>query len=142
MQELRRTRSGSLIEDSSLVTLHDISFFHAQYQETKDEKHIRRFIQPMEKALQLYPKIIIRDSSVGAICHGANLAAPGVLALEAKMHRNDAVIMYTQKGEAVALAEALASTENILEKTHGFVAKTRRVLMPRNVYPRKWRIRE
>ncbi|UCE28779.1 MAG: RNA-guided pseudouridylation complex pseudouridine synthase subunit Cbf5 [Candidatus Bathyarchaeota archaeon] len=142
MQELRRTRSGSLIEDSSLVTLHDVSFFYAQYQETKDEKHIHRFIQPMEKALRLYPKIIVRDSSVGAICHGANLAAPGVLALETRIHRNDVVIMYTQKGEAVALAEALASTENTLEKTHGFVAKTRRVLMPRNVYPRKWRIHE
>jgi len=138
MQELRRTRSGALTEDSSLVTLHDISYFYAQYQETKDEKYLRRFIQPMEKSLQLLPKIIIRDSAVGAICHGANLAAPGILALETKMYPNDAVTVFTQKGEAVALAKVLASTENIIEKDHGFVAKTQRVLMPRGVYPKKW----
>lgn len=138
MQELRRTRSGALTEDRSLVTLHDISYFYAQYQETKDEKHLRRFIQPMEKTLQLVPKIIIRDSAVDAICHGANLAAPGVLALETKIYPNDAVTLFTQKGEAVALAKALESTENILKKDHGFVAKTQRVLMPRGAYPKKW----
>jgi len=92
----------------------------------------------MEKTLQLVPKIIIRDSAVGAICHGANLAAPGVLALETKIYPNDAVAMFTQKGEAVALAKALESTENIIEKDRGFVAKTQRVLMPRSVYPKKW----
>ena len=142
MQELRRTRSGSLVEDSSLVTLHDISYFFAQYQDTKDEEYLRRFIQPMEKALRLLPRIIIRDSAVSAVCHGANLTAPGVLALDTKIHSNDTVVIFTQKGEAVSLAVTLASTEGILKKDHGFVAKTQRVLMPRGVYPRRWRTHE
>ena len=142
MQELRRTRSGSLVEDSSLVTLHDISYFFAQYRDTKDEEYLRRFIQPMEKALQLLPKIIIRDSATSAVCHGANLTAPGVLALDTKIRSNDTVVIFTQKGEAVSLAVTLASTEGILKKDHGFVAKTQRVLMPRSVYPKRWHTHE
>jgi len=139
MQELRRTRVGPFVEDEGLVTLHDVSYMFAQWQETNDESLLRRFIYPMEKSLELLPKIYIRDSAVDALCHGAHLAAPGVLSLNTKIKPNDAIAVFTQKGEAVALSKALVSTENILEMDHGLVAKTQRVLMPRGVYPKMWR---
>ncbi len=138
MRELRRTRAGPFVEDEGLVTLHDISYFYSQWQETRDENKLREFIQPMENSLKLLPKIYIRDSAVGAVCHGANLAAPGVLSLETKIEPNDMVLVATQKGEAVALSKALASTEEILRVNHGLVAKTQRVLMPRGAYPKMW----
>ena len=84
------------------------------------------------------PKIVIRDSAVDALCHGANLAAPGVLNLETGIQPNDTVAVMTQKGEAVALAKALASTQDTMKMNHGLVAKTQRVLMPRGVYPKLW----
>ena len=139
MQELRRTRVGPFVEDEGLVTLHDVSYMFAQWQETNDENLLRKFICPMEKSLGLLPEIHIRDSAVGAVCHGAHLAAPGVLSLDTKIKPNDAVAVFTQKGEAVALSKALESTEKILEMDHGIVAKTQRVLMPRGVYPKMWR---
>jgi len=139
MQELRRTRVGPFVEDEGLVTLHDVSYMFAQWQETKDENLLRKFICPMEKSLELLPQIYIRDSAVGAVCHGAHLAAPGILSLDTKIKPNDAVAIFTQKGEAVALSKALESTEKILEMDHGIVAKTQRVLMPRGVYPKMWR---
>jgi H/ACA ribonucleoprotein complex subunit 4 len=92
----------------------------------------------MEKVLELVPKIIIRDSAVDALCHGANLAAPGVLSLETGIKPNDAVAVMTQKGEGVALSKALVSSEDMLKMEHGLVAKTERVLMPRGVYPKMW----
>ncbi len=92
----------------------------------------------MEKALEPLPKIYIRDSAVDAICHGASLAAPGVVSLETNIKPNDTIALLTQKGEAIALAKALASTEQILKMNHGLVAKTLRVLMPRGVYPKAW----
>ena len=138
MQELRRTRAGPFTEAEGMVTLHDIAYLQAKWQETKNEGAIRKFIQPMEKVLELVPKIVIRDSAVGALCHGANLAAPGVLNLETGVQPNDAVAVMTQKGEAVALAQALASTQDIMKLSHGLVAKTQRVLMPRGVYPKLW----
>jgi H/ACA ribonucleoprotein complex subunit 4 len=139
MQELRRTRVGPFVEDEGLVTLHDVSYMFAQWQETSDENLLRKFIYPMEKSLELLPRIYIRDSAVDAVCHGAHLAAPGVLSLDTEIKPNDAVAVFTQKGEAVALAKALTSTEEILRMDHGLVAKTLRVLMSRGIYPKMWR---
>ena len=138
MQELRRTRVGPFIEDESLVTLHDISYLFNQWQETKYETLLRKFVNPMEKALQLMPKINVRDSAVDALCHGAHLTAPGVLSLDSGIKIGDAVAVFTQKGEAVTIAKAFVSSEKVLKMDHGFVAKTQRVLMPRGMYPKMW----
>ncbi len=138
MQELRRTRAGPFTEENGLVTLHDLAYLQSSWQQTRDETLLRKFIQPMEKALEPLPKIYIRDSAVDAICHGASLAAPGVVSLETNIKPNDTIALLTQKGEAIALAKALASTEQILKMNHGLVAKTLRVLMPRGVYPKAW----
>jgi H/ACA ribonucleoprotein complex subunit 4 len=138
MQELRRTRVGPFTEDDSLVTLHDISYLFSQWQETKDEKYLRKFVYPMEKALELIPKVIVRDSAVDALCHGAHLTAPGVLSLESGIKIGDTVAAFTQKGEAITIAEATVSSEKMLRMDHGFVAKTKRVMMPRGMYPKMW----
>jgi H/ACA ribonucleoprotein complex subunit 4 len=139
MQELRRTRVGPFVEDESLVTLHDISYLFSQWQETKDESMLRKFVYPMEKALDLMPKIYVRDSTVDALCHGAHLTAPGVLSLNAGIRIGDEVAVFTQKGEAITLSKATVSSESMLKMDHGFVAKTQRVLMPRGLYPKMWR---
>jgi len=139
MQELRRTRVGPFVEDKSLVTLHDLSYLFSQWQETKDEGMLRKFVYPMEKALELMPKIHVRDSAVDALCHGAHLTAPGVLSLDAGIKIGDTVAVFTQKGEAVTMSKAFVSSEKMLKMDHGFVAKTQRVLMPRGMYPKMWR---
>ena len=139
MQELRRTRVGPFVEDETLVTLHDISYLYSQWQETKDESLLRKFVSPMEKALELLPKIHVRDSTVGALCHGAHLTAPGVLSLDSGIKIDDTVAVFTQKGEAITLSKAVVSSEKMLKMDHGFVAKTQRVLMPRGMYPKMWR---
>ena len=139
MQELRRTRAGPLTEESNCVDLYDISYYCSLWKEKGDDTQIRKIVMPMEKALEFMPKIYIRDSAVDAICHGANLAAPGVVSVETGIEKGDTVAIFTLKGEAVALATALATTDEILKMTHGFVAKTRRVLMPRGIYPKMWR---
>ena len=138
MQELRRIRAGPFTEEN-IVTLHDIAYYKDLWEQTKDATVLHKFIQPMERALDLLPKIIIRDSAVDAICHGANLAAPGVLAIDSEIKPKDPVAILTQKTEAVALARALVSTEEALELNRGIIAKTNRVLMPRSIYPQMWR---
>lgn len=139
MQELRRTRAGPFVEEVDLVTLHDVAYSFMEWQKKKDNKILRKIIQPMEKALALVPKIYIRDSAVDAICHGANLTAPGVLSLETDIKKDSLVAIFTLKDEAVALAKALAATDEILNMEHGMVAQTKRVLMPRGTYPKCWK---
>jgi len=140
MQELRRTRAGPFVETSSdRVTLHDVAYWFAEWEKKKDEKILRRIIQPMETALSLIPKIVVRDSAVDALCHGANLTAPGILSVETGIQKDSMVAVLTLKGEAVALAKALLSTEEILDLKHGTVATLQRVVMPRGTYPKVWK---
>jgi len=138
MHELRRTRSGPFTENENMVTLHDVVYLFTEWKRTGDLSMLRRFIQPMEKALNLLPKIVVRDSAVDAICHGAHLTAPGVVSLETGITAGSKVAIFTLKREAVALATATASSQEILRMNHGIAAKNDRVLMPRGTYPKLW----
>ena len=142
MHELRRTRSGPFTETANIVTLHDVAYLHSEWQKTQDLNILRKFIMPMEKALELLPKINVRDSAVDALCHGAHLTAPGVVSLETGIEPDTETCIYTLKGEAVALATATAKTQEILKKNHGIVARNDRVLMPRGTYPKLWHTKQ
>jgi H/ACA ribonucleoprotein complex subunit 4 len=140
MQELRRTRAGPFIETSSkCVTLHDVAYWFGEYERTKDQSYLSKFIEPMEVALMQLPKIVVRDSAVDAICHGANLTAPGVLQVHTGIAKGSIVAIFTLKGEAIALGRAQVSTQEMLDLRHGTVATLARVLMPRNIYPKVWK---
>jgi H/ACA ribonucleoprotein complex subunit 4 len=140
MQELRRTRSGSFTETStSKVTLHDVAYWFGEWESKKDEAILHKFIVPMENALVLLPKIVVRDSAVDALCHGANLTAPGVCQVESGIVKGSILAIFTLKGEAVALGKALVSTQEIMDLKHGTVAGLERVLMLRGTYPKVWK---
>ena len=140
MQELRRTRSGSFTENSSMkVTLHDVAYWFGEWEQKKDEGLLHKFIEPMETALALLPKIVVRDSAVDALCHGANLTAPGVLKVNAGIGKGSILAIFTLKGEAVALGKALVSSQEMLDLSHGAVAGLERVLMLRGTYPKVWK---
>lgn len=141
MRELRRIRTGPFTEEK-LSTLHDLADACAAWMEKGDESLLRKLISPMEFGLSLLPKIYVRDSAVDAICHGANLAIPGIVKVETGIKSGDVVAVFTQKGEVIALAKALLSSEDILDLDHGLVAKTERVIMPPGTYPRMWRSRQ
>ena len=140
MQELRRTRSGPFTENSaSKVTLHDVAYWFGEWEKSHDEAILHRFIVPMEEALSLLPKVVVRDSAVDALCHGANLTAPGVLQVESEIKKGSLLAVFTLKGEAVALGKALVSTEEMMDLKHGAVVGLERVLMERGTYPRVWK---
>ncbi len=140
MQELRRTRAGPFVETSnSRVRLHDVAYWFGEWKEQKDPKFLHKIIQPMETALALTPKITVRDSAVDALCHGANLTAPGVLSAETGIQKDSMIAVLTLKGEAVALAQALISTDEIMDLKRGTVATLQRVVMPRGTYPKVWK---
>jgi H/ACA ribonucleoprotein complex subunit 4 len=140
MQELRRSRAGPFLESSSTsVTLHDVAYWFGEWQTKKDDALLHKIIQPMESALALLPKIIVRDSAVDALCHGANLTAPGVVSVDTGIEKDKIVAILTLKGEAVALGKALTTTEDLLNLKHGAVASLQRVVMPRGTYPKFWK---
>lgn len=142
MEELRRSKAGPFREDETLVTLHQLTDAYVAWKETGDEKELRRVILPVEAALKHLPKLVISDKAVDAICHGAPLAAPGLLSLETDINKGDDVALFTLKGEAVAIARADLSSKEMLASETGIVARTERVIMEPGTYPRTWKLSE
>jgi H/ACA ribonucleoprotein complex subunit 4 len=141
MIELRRTRVDQFRESDGLITLHELAHAFSLWEEKKDESKLKDMIKPVEYAFSEIKSIIIRDSAVDAMCHGAQLAIPGILKISPNLKKGDVVGVYTQKGEVVALAESLMSEEEIKDATKGYAFETRRIIMSPNTYPKKWRTR-
>jgi H/ACA ribonucleoprotein complex subunit 4 len=141
MQELRRTKSGIFTENEKLVTLQDLKDAHVFWKQGKEEKFLRRCLLPMEEAVKDIPKIWVRDSAIDALCHGSDLAAPGVVKLE-KFGKGKTVALMSLKDELVAMGDALEITEHIVKAKKGFVVKTHKVFMEPGTYPKGWRKEE
>jgi H/ACA ribonucleoprotein complex subunit 4 len=138
MQELRRVRSGAMDESKGLVTLHDVLDAQWQMDNTRDESYLRKVISPLETLLTSYKRLVVKDSAVNAVCYGAKLMLPGLLRYEAAIEHHEEVVLMTTKGEAIALGIAQMSTVEMSTCDHGVVAKVKRCIMERDLYPRRW----
>ncbi|XP_036334173.1 H/ACA ribonucleoprotein complex subunit 4 [Rhagoletis pomonella] len=138
MLELRRVRSGIQSERDGMVTMHDVLDAMYLYENHKDETMLRRVIKPLEGLLVNHKRIIMKDSSVNAVCYGAKIMLPGVLRYEDGIEIDQEIVIVTTKGEAICLAIAQMTTATMASCDHGVVAKIKRVIMERDTYPRKW----
>ena len=137
MVELRRTKVGPLTEEG-LVTLHQLN--DAEYRlKSGDEAPLRKLILPVEGSLGDIGRIVVRDSAVDAICHGARLGIPGVLSISEGVKRNDTVALMSPKQELVAIGKALLSSDEVRSQRRGLASTTERVVMTAGTYPRMWK---
>jgi H/ACA ribonucleoprotein complex subunit 4 len=141
MIELRRTKVSDLTEEKGMVRLHDLALAVAKYKETGEEAPLRLCVLPIERALTHVKSIVVKDSAVDALCHGATLTVPGVARASSDLAKDDMVAIYTQKGEVVALATAKMSFDEIYEAEKGVAGVLSRVVMPAGTYPKAWKTR-
>jgi len=138
MQELRRVRSGVLSENQYMATMHDVLDAQFMFESIRDEKYLRQVVMPLELLLTSFPRIVVKDSAVNAVCYGAQLMIPGVLRFEKNIEVGAEIIMMTTKGEAVATGIAQMTTAVIASVDHGVVAVIKRVVMERDTYNMRW----
>jgi len=138
LYKLRRTRVGNLCEKDSVI-LQDLKDAFVFWKENQSEKHIRSIVFPVECFFDHVPKIVIRDSAVDALCHGASLAVPGVVEVDSDIKKDDMAVVLTLKGEGVALVKSLMSSEEIVMKDKGVCANLERVLMNKGTYLSIWK---
>lgn len=138
LADLRRTRTGPFPEEMAhpLVELQDAV---AVWRETGNDATIRRLVLPMERMLAHLPKVVLRDTAVDAVCHGANLMVPGIASMDPAIRKGQLVALVTAKGEGVALAHAQLTPPQVESAKKGVVADTERVLMEPGTYPKGWR---
>jgi len=127
-----------MTEMQDIVTMHDALDAQWYFDRLKDESYLRRVIKPLEVLLIQHKRIIVKDSTVNAICYGAKLMIPGLLRFESGIEVNDEIVLVTTKGEAIALGYAQMTTSVMATVDHGVVAKIKRVIMDRDTYPRRW----
>ena len=140
MIELRRTMVSGFSEGTErFARLHDILDAFESYKENKDETKLRELIKPIEHSLQSVRGVIVRDTAVDALCHGAQLAIPGIIAIPRDLRLGELVGVYTLKGEIVGLSEAVMMSKEIETKTNGFAFVMKRIIMKPNTYPKVWR---
>jgi H/ACA ribonucleoprotein complex subunit 4 len=141
MVELRRTRVSNFLENEyDFTKLHDLADAFEMYKQNNDEDtKLRKLIKPIELCLEGIRGAIVRDTAVDALCHGAQLAVPGVVALPKGLTKNELVGIYTLKGEIVGLAEALMTKEEIEQNTKGVAFSMKRIIMKTGTYPKAWR---
>ena len=139
MRELRRVRTGPFREDYTLTTLHELSEALYIMKELHDENELKKRILPAEYGISHLPKVVVVDGAVASITHGADLAVPGIALIHEGIRKGDSVAMLTLKGELIATGIAQMHTQEIVQRSKGIAVKTKRVIMPRGVYPRRWK---
>jgi len=135
MSELKRTKAGGFTE-KTMHTLQDLKDAMHYYQEEKNEAPLRKLLLPFEVCVDHLPKVWILDSAVDQICHGQNLAAPGVVRIESDIQLEESVAVMTLKNELVALGTARMLSKEATKKDKGIAIKIEKVFMPGGTYPK------
>jgi len=139
MRELRRTRTGPFTEDKGLVRLQDVAEALYRLREEGKDDLIRKVILPGEYSICHLKKVVIRDTTVESIVHGASLAVPGIVKLQDGIKKGDTVAILSMKGELVALGVTEMSSEDIITENRGIVASLKRVVLEPGLYPKAWK---
>merc|ERR1712187_380413 len=121
-----------------MSTMHDVLDAQYAYDNQRDEKYLRRVVMPLELLLSTYPRIVVKDSAVNAICYGAKLMIPGLLRFEKNIEVGSEIVMMTTKGEAIATGIAQMTSAVIASVDHGCIAVIKRVVMERDTYNMRW----
>ncbi|MFH1247336.1 MAG: RNA-guided pseudouridylation complex pseudouridine synthase subunit Cbf5 [Candidatus Micrarchaeota archaeon] len=143
MLELRRIKAGPLTEEKC-VTLQELSDYYWLWKENQhkrelvsesspagdaqgNEEKLRKVIIPVEDFVSL-KKVIASDDCLRPISTGADLAIPGIIALNETIQRLDRVGIFTVKGELVAIATALRDFKEIKTLKKGIAFDIERVI--------------
>ncbi|MDG6218462.1 MAG: RNA-guided pseudouridylation complex pseudouridine synthase subunit Cbf5 [Candidatus Thermoplasmatota archaeon] len=137
LSDLRRTRVGRFTE-KDLVILQDVKDAFIFYKEGNPDE-LKNVLLPVERVFDHLPSIVLRDSAIDAICHGATLAVPGVVEIDTGILKNMLVALFSLKNEIVAVGHANMTTEEIIEKDTGICVTTERVFMKKGTYPAIWK---
>jgi len=135
MVELRRTRSGAFSEQD-MHTLQDVQDACIAAKEG-DRRALSSNILSVDSAVPDLATVIIRDTAIDAICHGAVLAGVGVISCD-EFKPDQTVAVLSKKKEFICLGRALVSSNSFKPGDTGLVIAPTTVFLPPGTYPRGW----
>ena len=137
LKELRREDSGRF-DLQDCVQLHEIADAIWLWKECNEGEALLRMLHPTEKLLAGLPRIVVKDSAVAALAHGAPLLRPGLVSIPDNLSSGQNVLVTSLKGEAVCFVKVNTDSESISTLEKGEIGRPTAVLMSDDVYPRRW----
>lgn len=134
MIELRRTGTGPFNE-GEILTLSQLADAVAAAREGSPQALLSHLHAP-GKVWHRFPQVVVKDSAVDALAHGADLAASGVLKLSGAFMEGQRVVLVTRRDELVGLGRALMDSARILHTKQGWVIDAQQVFMEPGRYAR------
>ena len=92
----------------------------------------------VDAAVPDLPAVIVRDTAIDALCHGAVLAGVGVISCD-EFRKDQIVAVLSQKREFVGLGKALAPSASWKPGRPGLFVATTTVFMAPGTYPKGWK---
>ena len=135
MAELVRTKAA-VFKFVDSIMLQDIADALWYYKNEGNEIYIRKVIQPIEAAAAHLPKVFVLDTSIASLCHGVDLAVPGISKVESDIQLDETIAVMSLKGELIALGNAKMISKDMVKKEKGIAVKIEKVFMKPGVYPR------
>jgi H/ACA ribonucleoprotein complex subunit 4 len=136
LQDLRRVSAGPFGE-SQAVALHTLRDA-VEFWREGDAKELTRIMLPIESVFSGWKKVLVKDSSVDSLCHGAPLAIPGIVEFSKDIAKNERIAVYTTKEEIIATGKAVMSADEMAVMKDGHAVLLERVFMEPSTYPRNW----
>ncbi|MAF99237.1 MAG: RNA-guided pseudouridylation complex pseudouridine synthase subunit Cbf5 [Nanoarchaeota archaeon] len=125
MAELRRTKVGPF--SKMMASVQDVKDAKTLSEEGND-KLLRHIILPIERAVELLPKVWILDSAIESVTHGRDVAIPGIVKLN-HFNEKETVAIMNMKNELVAAGTAEMHTGNIKRNDKGIAIIVEKVFM-------------
>jgi tRNA pseudouridine55 synthase/H/ACA ribonucleoprotein complex subunit 4 len=113
MAELRRTVTGEFTENGC-ITLQDLKDYAEVLNSGYDSSaSIRTFA--MDYPLRIYPKIIVKSSSLKNISRGSDLFPGGIKAVIGEPKKGDRVVAYSERNDLIGTGIMLVDHDNIAD---------------------------
>ncbi len=125
MLQLRRTRSGPFTEEEciTITKLKD-----AVALEKENPKLLKEVIKPLEYAVKLMPKAIVKETAEKNILKGAPVFRSGIIELKGHIVKGSPIAIINEKQELIAIGTALYDKKTIINSKKGKMIKTEKVI--------------
>lgn len=125
MEELRRIAVGGIGEDKA-VTLEGLVDAVWLLKNKNDDSALRKIIHPADEFIDL-PKAVIKDSAIGSVRSGAQIAVPAVASFVSPVQRGQHVKIYSEGGRFVGIGIAQIPSEELGSLRKGIAIRLERV---------------
>ena len=136
--ENRQIKVGILTENNNLIVFQDFIDMIWGRSFWKNFLVFKNLMLPIQIVLKNLKRIVVKNSTINALCYGSNLITDGILAIEENIQKEEEVLLVTQKRELIALGKMSFNSETIFKNSKVIVVRLEKVLMKKNRYPKNW----